>query len=73
MAKGFDYIYNTNGISRPVSECSPCVGEDGNENVLLHVKQTRVEGEQPGTKPGYSELFSGEGGGHESTDGEAGN
>lgn len=54
--KGFDNVNDTNGVGRPGSESASGVGKYGNEDVLLYVKGTRVEGEGLGPEPGKSEL-----------------
>lgn len=54
--KGFDNVNDANGVGRPGSESASGVGEYGNEDVLLHVKRARVEGEWLGPEPGKSEL-----------------
>jgi len=54
--KSFDNVDDTNRVGRPGSESASGVGEYGNEDVLLHVKRARVEGEFLGPEPGKSEL-----------------
>ena len=43
LIKGFDYGDYTNSISRATSKSTSGVSKDGNEDMFLHVKRTRVE------------------------------
>ena len=70
--KGFNNGDYANTISRAIPKSASGISKDGNENMLLHVKGTRVErkGSRPETR--NPELGGGEDGGQEMANGEGG-
>jgi len=70
--KGFHDVYDADGVGRAGTEGATCIGEYGDQDVLLHVEGARVEGEAPGPEPGDPEGGGGEERRHEAADGERG-
>ena len=71
--KGFDNINYTNRISRTISESTSSICKDANENMLFHVKCTRVQRKCFGPETWNPKLALGQNGSHEVANRKCGN